>query len=101
MLVRVGGSLPIATDARVIAATNQSLARMVGEKRFREDLYFRLNVVTLEIRPCAAAGGHRSLRHFLGEFCRRVHRPTPEFSPAALHAAPGPPWPGNVRELRA
>ena len=51
VVVRVGGSKPIHTDARVIAATNQDLAEMVAEKRFREDLYFRLNVVTLEMPP--------------------------------------------------
>ncbi|MGI6416960.1 MAG: sigma-54 interaction domain-containing protein [Thermoguttaceae bacterium] len=102
VLVRVGGSLPIATDARVIAATNQSLARMVGEKRFREDLYFRLNVVTLEIPPLRERPADIMLlaRHFLGEFCRRAHRPTPEFSPAALQRLQAHPWPGNVRELR-
>ena len=51
VLVRVGGSMPIHTDVRVIAATNQNLAEMVRQKRFREDLYFRLNVVTLELPP--------------------------------------------------
>ncbi|MDD4266692.1 MAG: sigma-54-dependent Fis family transcriptional regulator [Pirellulales bacterium] len=102
VLVRVGGAVPIATDARVVAATNQSLARMVGEKRFREDLYFRLNVVTLEIPPLRERPADIMLlaRHFLGEFCRRAHRPMPEFSPAAIQRLEAHRWPGNVRELR-
>ncbi len=102
LLVRVGGSVPIATDARVIAATNQGLARMVSEKRFREDLYFRLNVVTLEIPPLRERGDDVLLlaRHFLGEFCGRVRRSVPVFSPAAVARLRSHPWPGNVRELR-
>ena len=57
VLVRVGGSTPIHTEARVVAATNQNLAEMVREKRFREDLFFRLNVVTLELPPLRRRGG--------------------------------------------
>ncbi|NLS93896.1 MAG: sigma-54-dependent Fis family transcriptional regulator [Planctomycetaceae bacterium] len=102
LLVRLGGSTPIATDARVIAATNQGLARMVGEKRFREDLFFRLNVVTLEIPPLRERGDDILLlgRHFLTEFCRRVRRPVPVFSASAVARLKSHPWPGNVRELR-
>ena len=54
-IVRVGGSLPIATNTRIVAATNQNLAELVRARRFREDLYFRLNVVTLELPPLASA----------------------------------------------
>ncbi len=56
VMVRVGGSVPIRSDARVLAATNQKLAEMVQQKRFREDLYFRLNVVTLDLPPLRNAG---------------------------------------------
>ena len=56
VVVRVGGSKPIHTDARVIAATNQNLAEMVRQKRFRQDLYFRLNVVTLDLPPLRERG---------------------------------------------
>ena len=56
VMVRVGGSAPIPTDARVLAATNQKLAEMVQQKRFREDLYFRLNVVTLDLPPLRQRG---------------------------------------------
>ncbi|MHB8897713.1 MAG: sigma-54-dependent Fis family transcriptional regulator [Thermoguttaceae bacterium] len=102
ILVRVGGSTPIATDSRVIAATNQGLARMVQEKRFREDLFFRLNVVTLEIPPLRERGDDILLLagHFLEEFCRRVRRPVPVVSAEAAARLRSHPWPGNVRELR-
>ena len=102
VVVRVGGSKPIHTDARVIAATNQNLAEMVRQKRFRQDLYFRLNVVTLDL-PALRDRGEDVLRlaeHFLADFCRKAHRKTLKLSAGArkrllMHA-----WPGNVRELR-
>ena len=102
LLVRLGGSTPIATDARIVAATNQGLARMVTEKRFREDLFFRLNVVTLEIPPLRERGDDILLlaRHFLDEFCQKARRASPAFSPGALTRLKAHRWPGNVRELR-
>ena len=102
MLVRVGGSTPIPTDARLLAATNQNLAEMVRAKRFREDLYFRLNVVTIDLPPLRQRGGDVLLlaEHFLGDFCRRARRKTPELSAAARKRLREHAWPGNVRELR-
>ena len=102
VLVRVGGSAPIHSDARVIAATNQNLAEMVGQKRFREDLYFRLNVVTIELPPLRSRAGDVMLLagHFLADFCRQARRRVPEFSPAARKRLDNHPWPGNIRELR-
>ena len=102
VLVRVGGSTPIHTDARVLAATNQNLAEMVRQKRFREDLYFRLNVVTVELPPLRERAGDILLlaRHFLEDFSKRARRNLPEFSPAASKRLETHPWPGNVRELR-
>jgi len=102
VLVRVGGSKPIHTDARVIAATNQNLAEMVREKKFREDLYFRLNVVTLELPPLRNRSEDILLlaNHFTTEFCARARRPALEFSPAARQRLETHAWPGNVRELR-
>lgn len=102
VFVRVGGSRPITTDARVVAATNQNLAEMVRKKRFREDLYFRLNVVTLELPPLRERPGDVLLlaEHFLNDFCRRARRPVPELTPAARKRLAEHPWPGNVRELR-
>ncbi len=102
VLVRVGGSLPIPTDARVVAATNQDLTEMVRQKRFREDLYFRLNVVTIEIPPLRERIQDILIlaEHFLGDFSRRARRKPAEFTPAARERLMQHPWPGNVRELR-
>jgi transcriptional regulator with GAF, ATPase, and Fis domain len=102
VLVRVGGSTPIHTDARLLAATNQNLAEMVRAKRFREDLYFRLNVVTLDLPPLRERRGDVLLlaEYFLGDFCRRARRKTPELTAAARKRLMEHPWPGNIRELR-
>jgi Nif-specific regulatory protein len=102
VFVRVGGSTPIHTDARLLAATNQNLAEMVRQKRFREDLYFRLNVVTLEIPPLRSRVEDIMLlaEHFLGEFCRKARRESPQFTAAARRRLLEHTWPGNVRELR-
>jgi len=102
VVVRVGGSKPIHTDARVIAATNQNLAEMVRAKRFRQDLFFRLNVVSLELPPLRDRDGDIMMlaKHFLVDFCRKAHRKPLEFSHAAVKRMEGHSWPGNVRELR-
>jgi Nif-specific regulatory protein len=102
IVVRVGGSAPIHTDARVIAATNQNLAKMVREKKFREDLFFRLNVVTLDLPPLRERTGDIMLlaEHFLGDFCVQARRKPPQFTAAARKRLLGHSWPGNVRELR-
>jgi len=102
VLVRVGGSTPIHTDARLLAATNQNLAEMVRAKRFREDLYFRLNVVAVDLPPLRERGEDVLLlvEHFLDDFCRRARRKTPALSAAAKKRLLEHPWPGNVRELR-
>ena len=102
VVVRVGGSTPIPTNARVIAATNQNLAELVRAKKFREDLYFRLNVVTLELPPLRARGDDIVLlaEHFLKTFSAKARRRTPKFTAAAKKRLLAHPWPGNVRELR-
>jgi Nif-specific regulatory protein len=102
VVVRVGGSAPIHTDARVIAATNQNLARMVRERKFREDLFFRLNVVTLDLPPLRERGDDVLLlaEHFLRQFCVKARRKPPRFTAAARKRLLGHSWPGNVRELR-
>jgi Nif-specific regulatory protein len=101
-VVRVGGSTPITTSARIIAATNQDLAKLVQEKRFREDLFFRLNVVTIVMPPLRDRGDDILLlaEHFLTEFCGKARRETLQLSPAARKKLLLHPWPGNVRELR-
>ena len=102
VLVRVGGSEPVHTDARVVAATNQDLAEMVRQKQFREDLYFRLNVVTLELPPLRQRAGDVLLLagHFLEDFSKKARRRVPEISADARRRLETHPWPGNVRELR-
>ena len=101
-VVRVGGSTPIPVDVRVIAATNQPLEELIAEKRFREDLFFRLNVVSLALPDLASRGGDVLLlaKHFLKHFCYEIGRKVPVLSESAQTALLSHPWPGNVRELR-
>jgi len=102
IVVRVGGSTPIAVDVRIIAATNQSLPDLVVAKRFREDLFFRLNVVSFRLPPLRQRGEDILLLadHFLAHFATQIGRAKPEFSPPAVQAMLNYRWPGNVRELR-
>jgi len=102
IVVRVGGSAPIAVDVRIIAATNQSLPDLVAEKRFREDLFFRLNVVSFRLPPLRQRGDDILLLadHFLQQFAAQIGRAQPVFSDSAKRAMLGYRWPGNVRELR-
>jgi Nif-specific regulatory protein len=102
VIVRVGGSTPIHSDARVLAATNQDLAEMVRQKRFREDLYFRLAVVTLEVPPLRERPDDilPLAEHLLADFCQKARRKVPCFSDSARKRLASHSWPGNVRELR-
>ncbi len=102
IVVRVGGSKPITTDVRVLAATNQDLSLLVRDKKFREDLFFRLNVVCLTLAPLRERAEDVLLlaHHFLNEFCTRARREVPKFSPTAERSLLKHTWPGNVRELR-
>ena len=102
VVVRVGGSRPIHTDARVLAATNQDLGQMVREKKFREDLFFRLNVVTLDLPPLRDRGDDILLlaEHFLRDFAAKARRKAPKFTAAARKRLRSHTWPGNIRELR-
>lgn len=101
-VVRVGGSLPIPTTARMVAATNQNLAQLVQQKKFRQDLFFRLNVVPIELPPLRDRGDDVILlaEHFLEQFCKKARRETPTLSAAARKQLLQHPWPGNIRELR-
>lgn len=99
---RLGGTKEISVDVRVIAASNKELLREVEEGRFREDLFYRLNVASVRIPPLRSRRedvGELS-ETFLAEFCRRFNRPTPQISPEALRYLEALPWKGNVRELR-
>ncbi len=102
VVVRVGGSQTIPVDVRVIAATNQPLEELISQRRFREDLFFRLNVVSLTLPPLSQRGSDVMLlaSHFLSQFCYQIGRQVPTFSPAALTVMQSHAWPGNIRELR-
>ncbi|WP_197452505.1 sigma-54-dependent Fis family transcriptional regulator [Rosistilla carotiformis] len=102
VIVRVGGFTSINTDVRVLAATNQPLAELVRQKRFREDLYFRLNVVTLKLPALRERGDDILLlaQHFLEDFAHKQGHRVPTLSSAAQQALKSHPWPGNIRELR-
>jgi DNA-binding NtrC family response regulator len=99
---RVGGTRMIPIDVRVIAATHVDLAAAVRRGEFREDLYYRLNVVPIELPPLRARREDvvPLARHFLGRFAAEYGLPTPTLSPGAARALEARPWPGNVRELR-
>lgn len=99
---RVGSNTPIKVDVRVIAATNRRLAEMVEEGSFREDLYFRLNVLGIHMPPLRERKEDIVLlaNSFLGEFARENGRPEKPLTDAALTRLLAYPWPGNVRELR-
>jgi Nif-specific regulatory protein len=102
VVVRVGGSRPIRTDARIIAATNQNLAEMVEQRRFREDLFFRLNVFRVNMPPLRERIDDivPLAEHFLQDFSARARRKPPRLTAAAQKRLRLHPWPGNVRELR-
>jgi two-component system response regulator AtoC len=89
-------------DVRIVAATNRDLEALVREGRFRDDLYYRLNVIPILLPPLRArqADLPALLEHFLGSFARRYGRPAPIPPPEVVAAAQAYPWPGNVRELR-
>lgn len=103
VIERVGGNTPIKVDVRLIAATNRNLDQMVNEGQFREDLFFRLNVVRLRI-PSLRERKEDIIplaQHFLAELASENGKPLKELSGEALQAMLDYPWPGNVRELRA
>jgi len=99
---RLGGTKEISVDVRIIAASNRDLAREVEEGRFREDLYYRLNVASIKIPPLRSRKEDiGDFAHaFMKEFATRLHRPVPQLSPEALRYLEQLPWKGNVRELR-
>ena len=98
----VGGTAPIKVDARVIAATNKDLQTEIRGGRFREDLYFRLNVIPVFVPPLRERQADIPMLadHFMAEFAREYGRRVKGFEPAATAALRDYPWPGNVRELR-
>jgi two-component system, NtrC family, response regulator AtoC len=97
---RVGGTEPIEVDVRVIAATNRNLARLVRKKKFREDLFYRLNVVRIELPALRDRPEDIPLlaEHFSEKYARPGEDPK-TISPEAMDVLLRHPWPGNVREL--
>ena len=100
-IVRVGGHKPISINVRVVAATNRDLAARVNEGAMREDLYYRLNVVTVHIPPLRERRDDIPLLvgHLLPQISARMGKPVERVTPKALQELCGYDWPGNVREL--
>jgi DNA-binding NtrC family response regulator len=101
-LERLGGEEPLAVDVRVVAATHRDLAEEVRAGRFRDDLYYRLNVVSIHLPPLRERGDDVLLlaRHFAAQLCGELKRPPLQFAADALEALRRHGWPGNIRELR-
>jgi len=99
---RLGATVDITVDTRVVAATNRDLKREVENGRFREDLYFRLQVIPIEVPPLRARKSDIPMltRHFLERFAREVGKTPPRVHPEAERLLGDYAWPGNVRELR-
>jgi len=97
----VGSSRPRKVDVRILASTNKDLSTLLAKGVFREDLYFRLNVITIEIPPLRSRGDDILLLifHFAARFAKEMNRSAPEFSDQALQVLKHYHWPGNVREL--
>ena len=98
---RVGGTEETAANIRVIAATNRDLPTLVAEGKFREDLFYRLNVIPIRLPALRERPGDVSLiaDHFLGKLSREMGKPLEGFAPEVLAALEAYQWPGNVREL--
>lgn len=99
---RIGGEKEIVVDVRVIAATNTNLEKNIKEKKFREDLYYRLNVVPISVPPLRERGADAAIlsKHFLSYFKKKFAKSNITFSKQAEKALLEYHWPGNVRELK-
>ncbi|MBK1833125.1 sigma-54-dependent Fis family transcriptional regulator [Roseibacillus ishigakijimensis] len=98
---QLGSTTDIRVDVRVLAATHQSLTRLIGEGQFREDLYYRINTATILLPPLRERGDDVAelLEEFADVAARKYQLPRPDFSPAALEKLLAHSWPGNAREL--
>jgi DNA-binding NtrC family response regulator len=99
---RVGGTLPLQVDVRVVAATNRNLKAAVAARQYREDLYFRLSVFPIVIPPLRDRPDDipTLARYFIDKFCRELNKKSLVLSPAAEQELRAYGWPGNVRELQ-
>ncbi|HPA87656.1 MAG TPA: sigma-54 dependent transcriptional regulator [Bacteroidales bacterium] len=102
-IVRVGSNKPVKTDCRIIAATNKNLKEEVRKGRFREDLYYRLLGLPIEMPPLRERGSDILLlaRHFIDSFCRENNLPVKRLTPEAQRKLLNYSYPGNVRELKS
>ena len=99
---RVGDTEPLNVDVRLLAATNQDLSKAIAEGRFREDLFYRLNVIPIHMPPLRKRRDDIPLliNHFLDKYSEQAKKKIEAVSPEALKILTGYPWPGNVRELQ-
>ncbi|MEJ2410990.1 MAG: sigma 54-interacting transcriptional regulator, partial [Novosphingobium sp.] len=99
---RVGENTTRRADVRIVAATNQDLKCLVAEKRFRHDLYYRINVFPIEVSPLRSRTGDISIlaRYFLNMSAKRLNCPTPKLTRTDISAMEQYSWPGNIRELQ-
>src|SRR5438552_4265122 len=102
-ILRVGGRQPIKVDVRVVAATNVRLREAIAAGKLREDLYYRLNVLTIHLPPLRERDGDIEVlaTYFLRQIAHELRRDVEGFTPAAMALMLGYGWPGNVRELIA
>jgi len=100
--LRVGGTVPIRVDVRLVAATNRDLKALVAAGRFREDLFYRLDVFPVKLPPLRARREDIPglARSFAGNCARQMKKKEPQFTPAAMSRLMEHDWPGNVRELK-
>lgn len=98
----LGDNRPRRADVRVVCATNVDLARAVEERAFREDLYYRINLITLRLPPLRERTDDIEplARHFAALYARSANMPQPDFHPSTLRMLRSLPWPGNIRQLR-
>ena len=99
---RVGGTMPLKVDVRVVAATNRNLRAAVAARQYREDLYFRLAVFPITIPPLRERPDDIPMlaRHFIDRFCRDLNKKPLALAPGAIEELRSYSWPGNVRELQ-
>ena len=99
---RLGGVKDIPVNTRIISATNRDLDKLVSEKKFRIDLYYRLKVVTIKLKPLRERGNDVILltEHFINEFCDQYERPLKQITKELIDFMLHYKWPGNIRELK-
>ncbi len=98
---RVGGADEIPVDVRIIAATNQDLKKRIAEGKFREELFYRLNVISVDMPPLRKRVEDIPIliAHFLHKYCEKMGKKPKRFTPDVVGLLEGYPWPGNIREL--